>query len=117
MVNMTRNKKTIYLCKKKSNSIEFDKPKEIKVNCMPTYSSGDLLALGRNATMYQTIKCTPKIAKEFTNSDRIYMKKPINFRSDCNDADYYVYGNPIILINEAEVSIRKMNGEIENGDD
>lgn len=116
MINMTRNKRTIYLCKKKPNSIEFEKPKEIKVNCMPTYSSSDLLALGRNAMMYQTIKCTPKVAKEFSNTDRIYFKKPIDFKSDCNDADYYVYGDPIISINEGEVTIRKMNGEIEDGD-
>lgn len=115
MVNMTRNKKTIYLCKKKSNSIEFDKPKAIKVNCMPTYSSSDTLALGVNAMIYQTIKCTPKIAKEFSNSDRIYLKKPQDFDGSCNDADFYVYGEPMIFINQGEVTIRKMNGEIEDG--
>lgn len=115
MVNMTRNKRTIYLCKKKENSIEFDKPKEIKVNRMPTYSSSDTLALGINAMMYQTIKCTPKVAREFSNSDRIYMSMPKKFDSSCNDADYYVYGDPIISLNQGEVTIRKMNGEIEDG--
>lgn len=116
MVNLTRNKRKIYLCKKKANSIEFEEPKEIKVNCMPTYTSSDTLALGINAVLYQTIKCTPKIAKEFSNRDRIYLQKPKNFDSSCNDADYYVYGEPLITLNEADIAIRKMNGENEDGD-
>lgn len=117
MVNLTRNKRTIYLCKKKENSIEFEKPIEIKINRMPTYSSSDTIALGINARMYQTIKCTPKVASNFSNSDRVYLQKPVNFRSDCNDADYFIYGDPMITLNEAEITMRKMNGEIEDVDD
>lgn len=117
MVNMTRNKRPLYLCKKQKDSINFDKPIEVKVNCMPTYSSSDTIALGINARMYQTIKCTPKVAMLFSNSDRIYLQNPLSdFRIDCNNADYYVYGDPIITLNEGEVTIRKLNGEIDDDD-
>lgn len=113
MVSMTRNKRIIYLCKKKKDSLEFEEPIEIKVNYRPTYSSSDALTLGNNYTLYQTIKCTPSVASQFTFNDRIYMKKPENFDSSCNDADYYVYGNPMIMLNEAEITIRKLSGDLD----
>ncbi len=114
MVSMTRNKRTIYLCKKKDNSLEFEAPIEIKVNYRPTYSSNDVLALGNNYTLYQTIKCTPKVAENFKFNDRVYIKKPEDFNSSCNDADFYVYGNPLITLNEAEVTLRKLSGDLED---
>lgn len=116
MINMTRNKRTIYLCKKKQNSLEFEQPIELKVNYRPTYSSNDALVLGNNYTLYQTIKCTPKIAKNFSFNDRIYMTEPENFDASCNDADYYVYGQPLITLNEAEITIRKLSGDFDEQD-
>lgn len=113
MVNMTRNKRTIYLCKKKKDSLEFDEPVAFKVNYRPTYSSSDALALGNNYILYQTIKCTPEIAQNFSYNDRIYMKEPEEFDSSCNDADYYVYGNPLVTLNEAEITIRKLSGDFD----
>lgn len=114
MISMTRNKRKIYLCKKKENSLEFENPIELKVNYRPTYSSSDALALGNNYTLYQTIKCTPKMAKNFSYNDRIYMKEPENFNSSCNDADYYVYGQPLVTLNEAEITIRKLSGDLDD---
>lgn len=113
MISMTRNKRAIFLCKKKNNSLEFEEPMEIKVNYRPTYSSNDVLALGNNYSLYQTIKCTPKIAKEFSFNDRIYIHKPQNFDSSCNDADFYVYGEPLIMLNEAEITLRKLSGDLD----
>jgi hypothetical protein len=112
MVNLTRNKRTIYLCKKKANSLEFEQPITLKVNYRPTYSSSDALALGNNYNIYQTIKCTPKIAENFTYNDRIYINEPEEFNPSCNDADYYVYGNPLVTLNEAEITIRKLSGDL-----
>lgn len=114
MVSMTRNKRTIYLCKKQEDSLEFARPIELKVNYRPTYSSNDVLALGNNYTLYQTIKCTPKMAKKFSFNDRIYITKPEKFDSSCNDADFYVYGEPLITLNEAEITIRKLSGDFED---
>ena len=114
MVSMTRNKRTIFLCKKKKDSLEFETPIELKVNYRPTYSSSDVLALGNNYTLYQTIKCTPKMAENFSFNDRIYIKKPENFDPSCNDADFYVYGEPLITLNEAEVTLRKLSGDLED---
>ena len=113
MINMTRNKREIYLCKKKQNSLEFEEPIKIKVNYRPTYTSSDALTLGNNYNFYQTITCTPKEAKKFSYNDRIYINAPENFDSTCNDADYYVYGNPLITLNEAEITIRKLNGDLD----
>lgn len=117
MINMTRNKRTIYLCKKKENSLEFDSPIKIKVNYRPTYTSSDALTLGNNYNLYQTIKCTPKIAEQFSYNDRIYMNEPEKFDGNCNDADYYVYGTPLITLNEAEITIRKLSGDFDEQDD
>lgn len=114
MVSMTRNKRKIYLCKKQENSLEFAEPIELKVNYRPTYSSNDVLALGNNYSLYQTIKCTPKIAKKFSFNDRVYINKPTEFDSSCNDADFYVYGEPLITLNEAEVTLRKLSGDLED---
>ena len=116
MVNMNRNKRKLYLCKRKPNSLEFDEPIEVKVNYRPTYTSSDVLTLGNNYNLYQTIKCTPKVAKNFSYNDRIYMKMPENFDSSCNDADFYVYGEPLITLNEAEITIRKLSGDIDEQD-
>lgn len=116
MVSMNRNKRKIYLCKRKPNSLEFDKPIEIKVNYRPTYTSSDILTLGNNYNLYQTIKCTPKLAKKFSFNDRIYMNMPQNFNSSCNDADFYVYGEPLITLNEAEITIRKLSGDLDEQD-
>lgn len=113
MVNLTRNKRIIYLCKKKENSLEFNEPIALKVNYRPTYTSSDALALGNNYNIYQTIKCTPKIAQNFRYNDRIYMNEPENFNPSCNDADYYVYGNPLVTLNEAEITIRKLSGDFD----
>ena len=114
MISMTRNKRTIYLCKKQENSLEFAQPIELKVNYRPTYSSNDVLALGNNYTLYQTIKCTPKMAKNFSFNDRIYINEPKDFDASCNDADFYVYGEPLITLNEAEITIRKLSGDLDN---
>ena len=117
MVNMTRNKRAIYLCKKIENSLEFESPIKIKVNYRPTYTSSDVLSLGSNYSLYQTIKCTPKVAENFSYNDRIYMKEPEKFNSSCNDADYYVYGNPLVTLNEAEIPIRKLSGDLDEQED
>ena len=114
MVSMTRNKRTIFLCKKKENSLEFERPIELKVNYRPTYSSNDVLALGNNYTLYQTIKCTPKMAENFSFNDRIYLVEPKVFDPSCNDADFYVYGEPLITLNEAEITLRKLSGDLED---
>lgn len=113
MVNMTRNKRTIYLCKKQENSLQFAQPIAIKVNYRPTYSSNDALALGNNYSLYATIKCTPKVAKNFSFNDRIYINKPQEFDPSCNDADFYVYGEPLVTLNEAEITIRKLSGDLD----
>lgn len=117
MVNLSRNKRTIYLCKKIENSLEFAQPIELKVNYKPTYTSNDVLSLGNSYSLYQTIKCTPKVAKNFSFNDRIYMKRPENFHSSCNDADFYVYGEPLITLNEAEITIRKLSGDTNEQED
>ena len=117
MVNMTRNKRTIYLCKKIENYLQFEQPIAIKVNYRPTYSSNDVLALGNNYSLYETIKCTPKVAKNFSFNDRIYINEPQEFNSSCNDADFYVYGEPLITLNEAEITLRKLSGDLDEESD
>ena len=61
MVNLTRNKRIIYLCKKKENSLEFNEPIALKVNYRPTYTSSDALALGNNYNIVYSNKNALKL--------------------------------------------------------
>ena len=112
MVNLVRNKRKFYLCKKIANSTKFEKPIPKNLNYQPVNSVGEMLTLGEEYSMYLKIKCSPAQAADFSDKDRCYIyKQPeVEHNEMCDDADYVVDGEPIITLNEAEITLRKLSG-------
>ena len=113
MISLQRNKRVLYLCKRIENDITFEKPKKKLLNYQRISSTGEMLALGEEYSMYLNVTCTPKEAKDFSDKDRCYVfkKPPIEHDKFCNEADYIVDGEPIITLNEATISLRKLSGD------
>ena len=113
MINLKRNKRPFYLCKKIANSTNFDIPIPYFLNYQPTNSTGERLTLGEDYTMYLLIRCTPKEAENFKNGDKcyIYVNPPTVHDLLCKNGDYIVDGNPINTLNESEIRLRKLSGE------
>ena len=114
MNNLRRDKKGFYLCKKEEDGRFFKAPILKKLNYQPTNSTGDILAYGEEYTMFLKITTNSKKARDFSNNDRcyIYVNPPKIHDKLCNNADYYVYGDPIITSNEGIVNLRKLSGDL-----
>lgn len=116
MVSLERNKREIYLCKREENSLLYKEPIPIKINYEPATSISNLISAGEDYTMYLIATCTPEVAKNFSYNDRVYVNvKPKlgkAFDGTCDDADYYVYGEPLCTLNEASIKIRKLGGDL-----
>ena len=114
MNNLRRDKKGFYLCKKEEDGRFFKAPILKKLNYQPTNSTGDILAYGEEYTMFLKITTNPKKARDFSNNDRcyIYVNPPKTHDKLCNNADYYVYGDPVITSNEGIVNLRKLSGDL-----
>ena len=112
MVSLVRNKRKFYLCKKTVDDIKFEKPKKKILNYQPISSVGEMLTLGEEYSMYLRIKCSPSEAADFKDKDRCYIYKqpPAQHNPLCDEADYVVDGEPIITLNEAQITLRKLSG-------
>lgn len=112
MISLVRNKRKFYLCKKVADDISFEKPKLKNLNFQPISSVGEMLTLGEEYSMYLRIKCNPNEASDFSDKDRcyVYKKPPLVHDEICDDADYVVDGEPVITLNEAEITLRKLSG-------
>ena len=112
MISLVRNKRKFYLCKKIADKTTFEKPIPKNLNYQPISSVGEMLTLGEEYSMYLRIKCNLSEAADFKDKDRCYIyknpEKPFNVM--CDDADYYVNGEPIITLNEAEINLKKLSG-------
>lgn len=112
MISLARNKRTFYLCKKVADNTTFEKPISKTLNFQPISSVGEMLTLGEDYSMYLRIKCTPSEAADFRDKDRCYIYKQPPKPHDlmCDEADYVVDGEPIITLNEAQITLRKLSG-------
>lgn len=112
MINLKRNKKTFYLCKKVPNSTQFSEAEEINLHYEPTNSTGEILVLGQDYSEYLRITCTVEEGQKFSNGDKcyIYSKKPEEHDKMAKNADYIVEGNPQTTLNETRIMLRKLSG-------
>lgn len=112
---LRRNKRLIYLCNRYQDGVivKYNKPEELKVNYQATNSEGDLIALGLDFPMYIRLKVDIEIGKKFSAHDRVYINtNPADpFDELCKDADYEVDSDPIISLNVAEVTLKKLSGK------
>lgn len=112
---LKRNKRIIYLCNRYQNDriVKYKLPVEIKVNYQATNSEGDLIALGLDYPMYIRLKVDIPFGEMFKANDRVYInEKPSEpFDELCKDADYEVDSDPIISLNVAEITLKKLSGK------
>ena len=112
---LKRNKRLIYLCNRYQDGriVKYDSPIELKINYQATNSEGDLIALGLDYPMYIRLKMDISLGRKFKAHDRVYISTmPSNpFDELCKDADYEVESDPIISLNTAEVTLKKLSGK------
>lgn len=115
MRNLQRNKRTLYLCQKYQDGYldKYREPLELKENYMPTNSDGDLISIGMEYPMYLRIKTSISEKDLFHPKDRLYVYKtpPVERDILCEEADYEVYKEPMLFINEMEVMLRRLSSD------
>ena len=117
MNNLRRNKRKLYLCTKyiDGNKIFYHEPIKLYVNYLPTNSEGELISLGLEYPMYLKIKTSIREKNLFHPKDKLYVYKepPENHDKLCENADYEVYKEPLLFINEYEVMLKRLSDDNE----
>ena len=115
MNSLKRNKRVLYLCKKyiEDNLTKYSKPEEIKINYEPTNSVGEIISLGIEYTEYLKAVDIPEICNQFKNGDRcyVYVTPPEEYSELCEDADFVVFGQPIITLNQGVITLKRLTGD------
>ena len=115
MRSMIRNKRKLYLCNRYQEGLitKYGEPIELDVNYQATNSEGDLIALGLNFPMYIRIKTDLDVGAMFKANDRVYIntEPSATFDGLCKDADYEVDSDPIMSLNSAEITLKKLSGK------
>lgn len=115
MRNLRRNKRKLYLCQKYQDDMlyKFKEPIELYEDYLPTNSQGDLISLGMNYPMYLRIKTSASKKDMFHPGDRfyVYKEKPEKHDVLCRDADYEIYKEPMLFINELEVMLKRLSSD------
>ena len=115
MRTLGRNKRDLHLCQKyqEGNITKFKEPILLKENYLPTNSDGDLIAIGMNYPKYLRIKTDISEKDLFHAKDRLYVYKTPPKTHDvlCKDADYEVYKQPSLYINEMEVMLYRLSSD------
>lgn len=117
MNNLRRNKRKLYLCTKyiDGNKFLYHEPIELYENYLPTNSEGELISLGLEYPMYLKIKTSIREKNLFHPKDKLYVYKepPENHDELCENADYEVYKEPLLFINEYEVMLKRLSDDNE----
>lgn len=115
MNNLRRNKKRLYLCQQyqDGNLRKFKEPILLRENYEPTNSEGDLIAIGMEYPMYLRIKTSARKKDLFHPKDRLYVYVNTTYPHDplCDTADYEVYKEPLVFINEMEVMLKRLSDD------
>lgn len=115
MYRLNRNKRLIFLC---NQTIEndrkiFTEPVEYKLNYQPLLTEGEIITAGLEYINRLVVYSSVKEASNFHNGDRCYVfvNKPEEYDKFCNNADFYVDGEPLIYLNEARFYLQRMVGD------
>lgn len=117
MRTLMRNKRKIYLCQKYQDEGHtfFNEPIELLENYVPTNSDGDLIAIGMNYPKFLRIKTDIEEKDLFHAKDRVFVYKqpPQEHSKLCKEADYEVYKQPSLFINEMEIMLYRLSDDDE----
>lgn len=117
MRNLRRNKRPLYVCQKYQDGLleKFKEPILKWENYVPTNSDGDLISIGMEYPMYLRIKTSICEKDTYHAGDRVYVYKDIPNKHDslCENADYEVYKDPMLYINEMEIMLHRLSDDNE----
>lgn len=117
MRNLRRNKRLLYLCQKYQDGQldKFKEPIPKWENYVPTNSDGDLISIGMEYPMYLRIKTNISEKDNYHAGDRLYVyrDKPDAHDVLCEGADYEVYKDPMLYINEMEIMLHRLSDDNE----
>lgn len=115
MIALKRNKRKLYLCKKyiENNLTKYHEPEPILTNYEPVSSTGEIISIGPEYTEYLKIEDVVEIGNKFSNGDKcyVYVEPPEEHDKLCQAADFFVSGNPLITLNSATISLRRLTGD------
>lgn len=115
MTSLLRNKRKLYLCKIyiENNITKYKEPELLETNYQPTNSDGEIIALGSEYSEYLRIKDSISIGKKFNNGDKCYVfvEPPSETDVLCKNADFIVSGEPLLALNECEVTLKRLTGK------
>lgn len=112
---LARNKRKLYLCQKYQDGLvdKYKAPKCLFENYLPTNSDGDLISIGMDYPKYLRIKTNINEKDLFHPKDRLYIyKEPPKIHDVlCKTADYEVYKEPSLFINEMEIMLKRLSSD------
>lgn len=114
MKTLHRNKRKLYLCKayEDNGRRKFREPIELYENWNVTNTHADFMNIGLELFNYARIRTSVEHANYYHTGDRVYLyTTPPDIQDDyCTTADYQVYKDPIITLNECTVWLQKISG-------
>lgn len=117
MITLKRNKRKLYLCKKyiENNLTKYLEPELIETNYQPISSTGEMISIGAEYTQFLKIEDVIEIGNKFSNGDKcyVYVEPPEQKDELCINADFIVNGNPIITLNSATITLKRLTGDEE----
>lgn len=127
MKTLHRNKRKLYLCKayfdETTGRRKFEAPIEIYENWQVTNTDAEFLNIGLELFNYARIRTSIEHADYYHVGDKLYLftkpsklptKEDPTFDEFATTADYQVYKDPIITLNEVTVWLQKLSGHNKN---
>lgn len=114
MRTLHRNKRKLYLCEVyEDNGLKkYKEPIELKENWQITSTDVEFKNLGFDSYDYIRIKTNASHSTYYHLGDRLYINVNIPEEHDvlCKNADYEVYKDPVVTLNECEVLLKRLSG-------
>lgn len=118
MKTLHRNKRKLYLCQvyQDGSSKRYREPIKLFANWQVVRTDSEFKNLGLEVYDYIKIKVDKTDSNLYHLGDKLYINvEPPEIHSTvCKDADYYVYSDPLITLEECTVVAKKLSGR--NGD-
>lgn len=115
MRTMHRNRRKLYICElyKDNNLRKYKEPIELKENWQVIFASEEFGSVGQEVHETVRIRTSANHAKYYHLGDRayIFIEPPEEYDPLCKTADYEVHGDPIVTLNECQVTLKKLSGK------
>lgn len=115
MKTLHRNKRPLYICElyQDNNLKKYKEPVKLNENWQVIYTSEEFKNVGQE--VYDTVRIRTSVdhAKYYHLGDRayIFVQPPSEHDVYCKTADYQVFADPIVTLNECQVILKKLSGK------